>query len=264
MQLSYEISLCNPFRWNNLSAAIRALFASSEQGAWYDPSDLTTLFQDSAGTIPVTATGQPVGRMNDKSGRGNHATQATAAARPVLQIDAGKYYLAFDGVDDAMATASIDFTATDKITIVAGVRVVNGAIGMIYELSANAATNAGAFYSVANELTDRDNFKTGGTLSPSPVYTPAISSPRTSVLTGIGDIAAPSIIVRRNGAQVASDASSQGTGNFGNHPLYIGARAGSSLFFSGRLYSMIIRGAASSAAQITSAETYANSKTGAY
>lgn len=60
------------------------LFANGEQGVWYDPSDFSTLFQDAAGTIPVTAVEQPVGRILDKSGRGNHASQATAAARPVL------------------------------------------------------------------------------------------------------------------------------------------------------------------------------------
>ena len=43
-----------------------------------------TMFQDSAGTIPVTAVEQPVGLALDKSGRGNHASQPTAAARPVL------------------------------------------------------------------------------------------------------------------------------------------------------------------------------------
>jgi hypothetical protein len=37
------------------------------EGAWYDPSDLTTLYQDAAGTTPVTGTGQPVGLMLDKS-----------------------------------------------------------------------------------------------------------------------------------------------------------------------------------------------------
>lgn len=60
------------------------LFANGEQGAWYDPSDFSTMFQDSAGTIPVTAVEQPVGKILDKSGRGNHASQATAASRPVL------------------------------------------------------------------------------------------------------------------------------------------------------------------------------------
>jgi hypothetical protein len=60
------------------------LFAAGEQGAWYDPSDFTTMFQDSAGTTPVTAVEQPVGKILDKSGRGNHATQATPASCPVL------------------------------------------------------------------------------------------------------------------------------------------------------------------------------------
>lgn len=60
------------------------LFVNGEQGVWYDPSDLSTLFQDSAGTLPVTAMEQPVGLMLDKSGRGNHAVQATTTARPVV------------------------------------------------------------------------------------------------------------------------------------------------------------------------------------
>jgi hypothetical protein len=57
-------------RWeqiiNNLFTPLD-LFQSGEQGLWYDPSDLTTLFQDSAGTTPVTADGDPVGLMLDKS-----------------------------------------------------------------------------------------------------------------------------------------------------------------------------------------------------
>ena len=33
------------------------LFVQNEQGAWYDPSDLSTMFQDSAGSIPVLRLG---------------------------------------------------------------------------------------------------------------------------------------------------------------------------------------------------------------
>ena len=44
-----------------------ALFALAEPGVWFDPSDLTTLFQDTAGTTLVTTPGQPVGLMLDKS-----------------------------------------------------------------------------------------------------------------------------------------------------------------------------------------------------
>lgn len=48
------------------STAAQALFRNGEQGVHYDPNDLSTLFQDSAGTTPVTAPGQPVGLMLDK------------------------------------------------------------------------------------------------------------------------------------------------------------------------------------------------------
>ena len=51
----------------SLGWRVTSLFANGEQGVWYDPSDLSTLFQDSAGTTPVTAVGQPVGLMLDKS-----------------------------------------------------------------------------------------------------------------------------------------------------------------------------------------------------
>jgi len=45
-----------------------SLFRNGEVGVYYDPSDLSTLFQDSAGTTPVTAAGQPVGLMLDAEG----------------------------------------------------------------------------------------------------------------------------------------------------------------------------------------------------
>ena len=77
-----------------------ALFAGGAQGIWIDPSDTASLFQDSAGTIPA-GVGDPIGRIEDRSGRGNHATQSAAASRPILRRDAiGSLYLEFDGIDD--------------------------------------------------------------------------------------------------------------------------------------------------------------------
>ena len=59
-----------------------SLFASGEEGAWYEPSD-TTCFTDTAGTTPA-GVGDTVARINDLSGNGNHATQTTPDSRPVL------------------------------------------------------------------------------------------------------------------------------------------------------------------------------------
>lgn len=80
--------------------SIGNVFATGAQGAWYDPSDLNTLFQDAAGTVPVTKSGDPVGRMLDKSGNGNHAVQTLSTARPLYQTDGILHWLKPDGVDD--------------------------------------------------------------------------------------------------------------------------------------------------------------------
>ena len=84
------------------------LFLNGEQGAWYDPSDLTTMFQDRAGTTPVTADGQTVGLILDKSGRGNHATAHSDAARPLYRTDGTYHWIQFDGVDDNFDTGVIN------------------------------------------------------------------------------------------------------------------------------------------------------------
>lgn len=90
-----------------------SLFASSESGAWYDPSDLATLWQDTAGTTPAVVN-STVARMDDKSGNGFHMLQATAASQPTLRQSGSTYYLEFDGVADIMrcATAPALYTAS--------------------------------------------------------------------------------------------------------------------------------------------------------
>jgi hypothetical protein len=49
------------------SGIISILFRNSEPGVFYDPSDLTTMFQDTTGTTPVTTPGQTVALLLDKS-----------------------------------------------------------------------------------------------------------------------------------------------------------------------------------------------------
>ena len=68
----------------SLTAQVQALFAGGKVGGMWDMGDTSTLFQDAAGATPVTAVTQPIGRVNDKSGLGNHATQATAGSRPLF------------------------------------------------------------------------------------------------------------------------------------------------------------------------------------
>ena len=344
-----------------------SLFLAGEQGAWYDPSDLTTLFQDSAGTTPMSAVGtvadQPVGLMRDKSGRGNHAFQATAGNRPMLSarvnlllatatlstqsvtslatnytlsftgtgtvtlsgtatgvLSAGSntftatagtltltvsgsvtladlrptnagsllppyqrvntatdydtvgfpLYLKCNGSSSAMSTNSINFTATDKMTIVTGVRKLAEAINLIIETSTELSgvgrgaflihTSASGAYRVAANSTN-----SVWNLIADDVFT--FTSPISNVISANMDVsksvASQTISSKVNGAVPTQTYS--GTpiiGNFGNYPLYLFARAGTSLFLNGQFYGAIIRGAQSDNSSVIQTEQYMAQKTG--
>ena len=163
------------------------------------------------------------------------------------------HYLAFNGTNTAYVTPSIDFTGTDKMTVWAGVtKLSDASTGMLAELSTGLS---GSFYVAAPQGASATyNMRAGGTTLIAATSPANYAAPITSVLTGIGDISGDSVILRINGSQVAASALDQGTGNYGNYPLYIGARGGTSLFFNGRLYSLIVRGAQSSLSQIEATE----------
>jgi len=111
------------------------LFANSEQGAWYDPSDISTLFQDAAGTTPVTADGDPVGLAVDKSGNEVNAAQSISASRPVYNVDPSR--LSLDKVDDELVInvptggwIGTMVLATDQGTASYGVSIPAGAYNL--------------------------------------------------------------------------------------------------------------------------------------
>jgi len=134
-----------------------SLFATSEPGVWYDPSDLTTMFQDTAGTTPVTTPGQTVARINDKSGRGNNATQATAASRPtygIVPLSGRRNLLTFtEQLDDAAwvktnATVTANTTTAPNGTLTADTFAGNGVNDGHY-FRANAPINSGTAYTLS-------------------------------------------------------------------------------------------------------------------
>ena len=369
-----------------------SLFASGEQGAWYDPSDLSTMFQDAEGTTPVTAVGQPVGLILDKSkglvlgpelvtngnfsvgtgwtlsgtttisggllnaaspgsefiatqsvpfvsGKtyeltivvptitsgnvsvvygvgtnvtaitvvssgtfksrvaagsgnselrlvssgsgftgtidnisikelpGNHASQATAAACPLLQNDGVNNYIAFDGVDDALATASIDFTSTDKLSVFGGFRKIDDTARMLCELSPNGGVVNGTFYMVSGTdlgFLTYSSLGHGSTVAgvSTTAGTSVGSTDDTAVLSATHDISGDLSTLRRNAVAGTSGTGDKGTANFSNNPLYIGARAASSVFFNGRLYSLIVLGRLATTQEITDTEQWVAGKTG--
>ena len=238
-----------------------SLFAAGEEGSWYDPSDLSTLFQNSDGTGAPAADG-PIGYMADKSGNGNHAIQATSAKRPTLRVVGGFFYLEFFGAQ-GLATSAIDFTGTDSMTVCAGITKDTLATGVVAEISSSVTANISSFrlsaISTASGLY-RYQSRGDGTVQA------ANASPfnvGTHLLTGLSDISDPVSTLRVDGNEEATNTGSQGAGNYGNYPLNIGARNNAtSLYLDGRIYGVVVRGATSTATELASLEAYIAGKTG--
>lgn len=244
-----------------------SLFASGEQGAWYDPSDLTTVFQvdGTTPTVPWTSgeilDANRVGKLVDKSGNNNDLVQTTLSKCPALKLVGGLYFLEFDGIDDGLRSADIDFTGTSTMSVFSGARKEADEVAVVAELSNTLGSNAGTFRlaSIGGNIWRYSSKGTLGSNASATGYTP----PVTSVLTGISDIANDVATVRVDGVQKASVASDQGTGPYGNWPLNVGARNnGTLLHLDGRVYGLIVRGVLSNASEIASTEAYIAGKTG--
>lgn len=123
---------------------------TGQQGCWYDLSDLSTLFQDVEGAMPVNLDGQRVALMRDKSGRGNHMVQPVITAMPVYRSCGNVSWLEFDGIDDYMEVPTTRFTSpvlmsvasellsfTSDIAAVQGAGYLNNADGFGYFLGRN-------------------------------------------------------------------------------------------------------------------------------
>jgi hypothetical protein len=66
--------------------------------------------------------------------------------------------------------------------------------------------------------------------------------------------------VQLSGSQITWTGTTAGTGNFGNLPLYMGARSGGALPFQGKIYQVIVRGALTNASDITQTENLIDAK----
>tara|TARA_R110000803_G_scaffold41193_2_gene88659 strand:- start:714 stop:1499 length:786 start_codon:yes stop_codon:yes gene_type:complete len=237
-----------------------SLFASGEQGAWYDPSDLSSMKQLSDGTVDAVV-GQPVGYLRDKSGNANHAIQATSSKRPTLRESGGLYYLEFSGAQGLRTASNINFTGTDTMSAFLGVKKDNDDSTSLVEFSNTIGSGSGKFR-FASDTGGLYRWSSRGDVL-SNANSTGNNAPTTNVLTAQSEISEDLNILRIDGVQAASSTSNQGVGNYSSDALNIGARNNAlSLHLTGRIYSIIIRNVLSSDTEINSTEAYVASKTG--
>lgn len=193
---------------------------------------------------------------------GYHRIQATGTSMPKYKTDGTLHWLLYDGSDDGNVTPSINW-GTDEVAICAGLtKSSDAATGMAIEFSPSVSANAGAFYIANSGGTANWSFNSRGAGTAAAAIGTTGAAPNTTLLTAQSKISTDSAVLRGNGAQIGSSALDQGSGNFGNYPIYFGRRGGSTLPVNGKEYQTVIRNRLLSAAELASLETFVAGKTG--
>jgi hypothetical protein len=253
-----------------------SLFANAGTGGWYDFCDLTTLYQSGTRASPgaaVTADGDPVGLVLDKSGNNNDLVQATSTKRPLYKTSGGISWLLFDGVDDYLSSAAaFNLSAYGQIALATAITPSTTATVLVAELGPNTSSTGGTFFIAVNNTAvgaldiaingaGIDDNGTTSTAYGSGV-TSEFSCQKLDITDGSAATRAP---LRVNGASapstVAADAGTAGTTFSGTQTLYVGARAGTSLFFAGKMHGLFIRGNGLGADEINNLDTWMIAKT---
>jgi hypothetical protein len=219
--------------------------------AWYDADDLSTLFQDAAGTVPVTTDGDPVGLWQDKSGNSRHFSQSTAGQRPTWHTSGGFSWVEMDGTDDWLVGTS-GMLSFGLINLFIGYRPVVGTsdFGTIFGIGHNVV-HENPFYRASLQTRisggfDYDFHINGTRLD----RAAAAAAPGNDVLMALGissmwyESAAQqrSQFVRINAAAAEVGAAAPDTITYPNSvPPTLGAQVnGGGDRFKGRIYSLIL------------------------
>lgn len=244
---------------------LRAALSSSLSDTAYLNKGHTSSAYGSKATFVAVATTMYVGAVAETTAVDQYFEIDNASVREITGYYTDRNYLEFDGVDDFLQTNSIDFSSTDKVSVFAGVRKLSDAAVRFICGNANSATQNQTFSLFAP--VSSTNAIYGARLRSTDVESQATSvvssAPDNAVLLGVLDFSGINkAVLRRNGVLEGSSASNAGSGPFGNYPLYIGRRGGTSLPFNGHLYSLVIVGKLASDSEISNTERYIAQRTG--
>lgn len=232
-------------RLNNLYQALPGFFGGNLL-AWYNFSDVSNLWLDTARTSPITGAGQAIAGVTDRSGVGYHLQQSTLTSRPNTESVNGGIRALFDGAADFMTAANFDYAGSDAVTVSAAVNKASDVARAIIAEHNNVPNNAGSWELTAPngagtatfDFAVRGELVQGTQRATSPA---SYAAPFKGVITGLSDISADFVRLRIDGTQVGQNTNDLGTqASFATATLGVGARNNGVNPFNGSIGNLMI------------------------
>ncbi len=218
--------------------------------AWFDFADTAAMFTDTAATTPVSANGQAIAAMHDKSGNTRHTQQVTSGNRPTY------------GTDGSHGWGT--FNASHWLDIIAGTQTLTGGNWSIAWASRKAAATLTdsviAGLDVSNFVGDNAATATSPTVRGAAVLHQgaAATAAATADHVSIVNCSAGTMTTYFNGAQSGTT-----LGGFTTWAMNeIGANNHGSYEYAGRIYEVVFVPRALTAGEVADLTAYLAAKMG--
>lgn len=202
-----------------------------------DASDLSTLFTDSTGTVPVTTTGDAVGAWRSKAAGAHLFIQATTGNKPAYNVTAERPSVYWNGLAARWLAATVNFSSINAVTICTAMRCEsttsnktlfnhNGTSTQSFEQRLTTTPTVSAF-------SRGDGTSRSGTVAMS-------AGAQTRVITTFHRITTALCRASIDNTTGTDVTFSQGTGNYANAETRIGNRGDGTLTHYGHIYAQAV------------------------
>jgi hypothetical protein len=181
--------------------------------------------------------------------------QADTGKDPVYGVFTTKPAVVFDGVDDFMLAPAVNLAPYSAVTVAMVFTSNAGGLQMLMETSTVYSSNAGAFSVALNGGTLNPSYYTGGAVQSRGPF--AIATSGTFRLIFVMDTTAVGTITGcwLNGVSVGSTPAGASAA-FGNHPTYIGMRAGTNFPYAGKMGDTLMYSGTMTAGEIAQIDAF--------
>ena len=244
-------------RFTGTSFDPASLFVGGYDGAYYNFNIISSLWKDTAGTVPVTTAGDAIARADDLKGvlTPYNITNGTAGARPQYNTVAAAMGAIFDGVDDTLTSTAFSLSGTKRTICLAVRDLSDGASSPLLNKTYTSYSSVGyGAIDVRGDGTTIATYGGGGGLL---LTQTGFTAPYKASIISECDPSTPILKLMVNGVETSSS-TSQSSNTYGSSPIAMGSGQGFAPFGNIEVIAALIINRDLTAGEKASWDTFAN------